>query len=167
MTAMMTGLMPSSRAPAWGVLPYRTYIQAKASTNSMAGRMNSTLRAAVRPVRLACSPGRWPTRWTSDLDQVAPSQQVQEVLLAQPFPPLNDLLSHQGNVGGRSAEGDHTELQEQRRDFAKMRCALVLRVSNADDAAHCRTIAVAARPGGDQSAHCGVGCGWSTSRGVP
>ena len=50
-------------------------------------------------------------------DQVRRAQQVEELLVAQPLAPLDDLIVHHADVRGRPAEAGDPQLQEQGDDF--------------------------------------------------
>jgi hypothetical protein len=50
-------------------------------------------------------------------DDVSGSDEVEEMLLAQPPSAIDDLLSHQGDVGGWPPEPDRPELQEEPREL--------------------------------------------------
>src|SRR5262249_22508845 len=52
-------------------------------------------------------------------NEVAGAEEVEELLLGHPAPSLHDLVTHEGDVGRRSAERDAAELEEERGDFAE------------------------------------------------
>src|SRR3989337_2367583 len=50
-------------------------------------------------------------------DEIRRSEQVKEALVVQPFPPLDDLVVHHGDVGRRTAEGRDAKPEKASGDF--------------------------------------------------
>ena len=52
-------------------------------------------------------------------DQVGRAQEIEEPLARDPAPAIDDLVLHEGDVGGRPAEADQPELEEDAPDLGE------------------------------------------------